>query len=126
MELKKAQKTSWSWSYRQGFKKGIEIAKSNQLQHGYFADEENEKAIYGFQKQVNDKMDKEGNALNYNQIEWRKGAIEGIKYTYGSYGKQKYSPSERREQQHYYGERKSYDGTDFYGEIEELMKIYGN
>lgn len=106
MELKKANK---SWSYKQGFKKGIEISNNNHLEHGYFADEENEMTVKGFQKQINEGVDKNGNKLTYDQIQWRKGVIDGINYTYGKYGtslnKKCESPFEQRLNQHYYGRR---------------------
>lgn len=104
MELKK---TNRSWSYRQGFKKGIEISNNNHSEFGYFADEENEMAIKGLQKQINEGIDKYGVKLTYQQIEWRKGVVDGIYYTYGKYGtslnKKQESPFEQRLNQHYYG-----------------------
>ena len=115
MELKKAIKTTRSWSYKQGFKKGIEISNNNHLQHGYFADEENEMTVKGFQKQINEGIDKNGNKLNYNQIEWRKGVIDAIIYKSGSSGQRKQeSPFEQRLNNHYYGERKPYNGTNYW------------
>ena len=103
-----------SWSYRQGFKKGLEIVNNNHQQHGYFADEENQAALYGFQKQIDEGVDKTGQKLKHSQIEWRKGVIDAIRSKYGSslYRKQE-SPFERRERIHNYGERKPYDGTNF-------------
>ncbi len=77
MELKNANR---SWNYKEGFKKGIEISNNNHLKHGYFADEENEMTVKGFQKQIDEGVDKEGNKLTYNQIQWRKGVVDGIKH----------------------------------------------
>lgn len=114
MELKKANK---NWSYKQGFKKGIEISNNNHLQHGYFADEENEKAIKCFQKQINEGVDKNGNKLTYDQIQWRKGVIDGIYYTYNKLGAtlrhKEEGPFERYQRIHDYGERKAYTGNNY-------------
>lgn len=115
MELKKTNK---SWSYRQGFKKGIEISNNNHSEFGYFADEENERTIKGFQKQISEGVDKNGVKLTYQQIEWRKGVVDGINYTYGKYGtslnKKQESPFERYERLHNYGKPKPYTGTDYW------------
>lgn len=111
MELKKANK---SWSYKQGFKKGLEIFANNHLQHGYFADEENEMTVRAFQHQIDTGVDKDGNKLGYNQIEWRKGVIDAINYKSGSsLQRREESPFERYERIHNYGERKPYDGTNW-------------
>lgn len=114
MELKKALKTTRSWSYKQGFKKGIEIFNNNHLQHGYFADEENERTVRGFQKQIETGVDKQGNKLTYTQIEWRKGVIDAINSKSGSSRQSKeLSPFEQRLNNHYYGEQKPYNGTNW-------------
>lgn len=101
MELKKANK---SWSYKEGFKKGIEISNNNHLKYGYFADEENEMTVKGFLRQIDEGVDKNGNKLTYNQIQWRKGVVDGIRYKNGtSYNSKEQSPFEQRLNQHYYG-----------------------
>ena len=110
MELKKANK---SWSYIQGFKKGIEISNNNHLEHGHFADEENELTVKGFQKQIDEGVDKDGNKLTHSQIQWRKGVVDGIKHKNGTgYCFKEPSPFEQRLNNHYYGERKPYNGTN--------------
>ncbi len=114
MEQTKTLKTTRSWSYRQGFKKGIEIVNNNYLQHGYFADEENEIAIKGFRKQISEGVDKNGVKLTYQQIEWRKGVVDGIMYKCGSSHQREESPFERYERIHNYGEPKPYDGTNYW------------
>lgn len=75
---------SKSRGYKQGFKKGIEISNNNCRQYGYFADEENEKTIKDFQKQIDEGFDKNGNKLTYDQIQWRKGVIDGTKHKNGT------------------------------------------
>lgn len=121
MELKKAIKNTRSWSYRQGFKKGIEISNNNHREYGWMADEQNQLAVYGFQKQIREGVDKQGNKLNQQQIEWRKGVVDGIKQTYSKFGanlmgRREESPFERRERIHNYGEPKPYDGTSHWSE----------
>lgn len=114
MEQTKAIKVNRSFSYKQGFKKGIEIFANNHIQHGYFADEENEMTVKGFQRQIDEGVDKDGNKLTYSQIEWRKGVIDAIRCKSGSNYKFKESPFEQRLNNHYYGERKQYNGTNYW------------
>ena len=95
---------SKSRGYKQGFKKGIEISNNNRRQYGYFADEENEKTIKDFQKQTDEGFDKNGNNLTYDQIQWCKGVVDGIKHRNGTgYCFKDPSPFEQRLNQHYYG-----------------------
>ena len=115
MELNKTLKTARSWSYIQGFKKGIEISNNNHLEHGYFADEENEMTVRVFQKQINEGLDKFGNKLTHNQIQLRKGIIDGIKHKNGTgYCFKESSPFEQRLNRHDYGEKKPYNGTNYW------------
>ncbi len=112
MVLKNANR---SWSYKEGFKKGIEISNNNHLKHGYFADEENEMTVKGFQKQIDEGVDKEGNKLTYNQIQWRKGVVDGIKHKNVTvYCFKERSPFEQRLDEHYYGEKNPYNGTNYW------------
>lgn len=107
--------TPRSWSYRQGFKKGLDMTTNNHVQHGYFADDENKMLLYGFQKQIDEGRDKSGQQLTQNQIEWRKGVVDAIRSRYGSsLDVKRESPFEKREREHYYGEKKPYDGTNWY------------
>lgn len=105
-------KNNRSWCYKQGFKAGLQIARDNLSQHGWLADEENKKAIRGFQRQID-----QGN-LTKNQVEWRQGVIDSIRYTYSQHGAQimpkEESPFEKRLRIHDYGEKKPYDGTKWW------------
>lgn len=116
MELKLAYK---SWSYKEGFKKGISLAQNNHSIYGYFADEENERAVKYFQKQIDDKLDKDGNKLSYQRIEWRKGVVDGINYSYQRFSNPRQaeeSPFEKRLRLHDYGEQRPYNGTNYRSE----------
>lgn len=108
MEIKNNRR---SWSYRQGYKVGLQIVKDNNSKHGYFADEENKKAVCGFQRQI------DNGGLSTNQVEWRKGVIDSIRSSYSKYGahltEREEGPFERQLRIHDYGEKKPYDGTNW-------------
>ena len=105
-----------SFSYKQGFKKGIEIYKQNSS-NGYFSDEDNQKVMRCC-KRYADTGYKKDVALRPTQIEFYYGMYDGIKYCYKQAGtpiyEKKYSNFERYEQNHYYGKENHYDGFGYY------------
>ena len=93
-----------SFSYKKGFKKGIEIYNQNST-NGYFADEDNQKAMKRC-KQYADSGVKDNQPLKQTQIEFYYGMCDGIEYQYKQYGtptcKKQLSKFEEREQRFYY------------------------
>lgn len=99
-------KTQKSLCYKQGFKKGLEIFKSNQSL-GYFADEQNER-IQRTCRNYSDSGYKRDIKLNNNQIDYYSGIADGIIYKFALLGikienKRELSSFEKREYNHYYG-----------------------
>ena len=73
-----------TFSYKQGFKKGIEIYNQNSSK-GYFADEDNQRVMKRC-KQYADSGYKDNQALKQTQIEFFYGMYDGINYKYKQYG----------------------------------------
>ena len=95
-----------SFSYKQGFKKGIEIYSANKSL-GFDSDCKNEKTIMTC-KNYADSGYKDGQILKQTQIEFYYGMYDGIRYSYKQYGiyikEDRESNFEKREKIHYYGE----------------------
>ena len=93
-----------SFSYKKGFKKGIEIYNQNSA-NGYFADEDNQRVMKRC-KQYADSGVKDNQPLKQTQIEFYYGMCDGIEYQYKQYGtptyKKQLSKFEEREQRFYY------------------------
>ena len=105
-----------TFSYKQGFKKGIEIYNQNSSK-GYFSDEDNLKAMKRC-KQYADTGVKDNQPLRQTQIEFYYGMYDGINYKYKQYGtpitNKKTSKFEEYENNHYYGKENHYDGFGYY------------
>ena len=98
-------KTQKSFCYKQGFKKGLEIFKSNQSL-GYFADEQN-KRIQRNCRVYSESGYKRDIKLSKNQIDYYSGIADGINYKFALLGikienKREISSFEKREYNHYY------------------------
>ena len=96
--------TKNSFSYKQGFKKGIEIYNQN-ASEGYFADQNNE-CVMKTCKQYADSGYKNNQPLKQTQIDYYLGMYDGIKYRYKDLGtpiyEKRYSKFEEYEHNHYY------------------------
>ena len=107
--------TKNSFSYKQGFKKGIEIYNQN-FSNGYFADEDNQKAMKRC-KQYADTGYKNNEPLRDTQIDYYYGMYDGIRYGYKKHGTpipdKKYSRFEEMEKQFYYGKENTYNGFGY-------------
>ena len=105
-----------TFSYKQGFKKGIEIYNQNSSK-GYFSDEDNQRVMKSC-KQYADTGCKNNEPLRQTQIEFYYGMYDGIRYSYNQYGtkipNQKRSRFEERETHHYYGKENHYNGFGYY------------
>ena len=105
-----------TFSYKQGFKKGIEIYNQNSSK-GYFADEDNQRVMKRC-KQYADTGVKDNQPLRQTQIEFYYGMYDGINYKYKQYGtpiyNKKISNFEINENKHYYGKENHYDGFGYY------------
>ena len=105
-----------TFSYKKGFKKGIEIYNDNSSK-GYFADEDNQKTMKRC-KQYADTGYKNNQPLKQTQIDYYFGMYDGIKYAYKQHGTpiidKKTSKFERYEHNHYYGKENHYDGFGYY------------
>jgi hypothetical protein len=105
-----------TFSYKQGFKKGIEIYNKNASQ-GYYKDEDNERAMKRC-KQYADTGYKDNQPLRQTQIEFYYGMYDGIRYSYKQKGvsikNEKYSKFENHEKEKHYGKKSHYDGFGFY------------
>ena len=103
--------TKNSFSYKQGFKKGIEIYKENESK-GYYRDQENEKVMKRC-KRYADTGYKNDIALRITQIDYYYGMYDGIRYCYKKHGiripDKGYSRFEEMENQFYYGKENKYD-----------------
>ena len=105
-----------TFSYKQGFKKGIEIYNQNSSK-GYFSDEENLRAMKRC-KLYADTGVKDNQPLRQTQIEFYYGMYDGINYKYKQNGtpitNKKTSNFEEYENNHYYGKENHYDGFGYY------------
>ena len=94
-----------TFSYKQGFKKGIEIYNENST-NGYYSDQNNERVMNRC-KQYADTGYKNNEHLRQTQIDYYLGVYDGIRYQYKQYGTflpdKKLSKFEQREHLHYYG-----------------------
>lgn len=96
-----------SFSYKKGFRKGIEIYTDNLRSSGYYADVNNRRTITNCRSYA-DKGFKNNIRLTENQTDYYYGLADGIEYKYKSGGTplssvKQDSPFERREREHYYG-----------------------
>ena len=105
-----------SFSYKQGFKKGIEIYKSNSNK-GYYSDSDNDKVMKRC-KRYADTGNKNGEPLRDTQIDYYYGMYDGIRYGYKQHGiaipDKKYSSFEEKENQFCYGKENHYNGFGYY------------
>ena len=105
-----------TFCYKKGFALGIKIYKENLL-NGYFADEDNLKAMKCFKYYAEIGM-KDDQPLRPTQIEFYYGVHDGIKYQYSRHGtpinKGNDSNFEKYEKEHYYGKDSPYDGFGYY------------
>lgn len=94
-----------SYSYKQGFKKGIEIYTENK-NNGYYSDEDNERVMKSC-KRYADSGYKNGTALKETQIQYYFGMYDGIRYGYKQNGirlpNERFSKFEENERNFYYG-----------------------
>ena len=95
-----------SFSYKKGFRKGIEIYTDNLRSGGYFADSNNKRTMNNCRSYA-DKGFKNNIRLTENQTDYYYGLADGIEYKYKSGGTplspvKQDSPFERREREHYY------------------------
>ena len=101
-----------TFSYKLGFKKGIEIYNQNSSK-GYYSDEENNRAMKRC-KQYADIGYKNNQPLRQTQIDYYYGIHDGIRHGYkqhGSYIPEKnLSKFEQYEHNHYYGKENHYNG----------------
>ena len=108
--------TKNSFSYKQGFKKGIEIYNENKSQ-GYFADQENERIMRRC-KTYADTGYKNNEQLRETQIDYYFGMYDGIRFAYKKDGisipYKKYSRFEEYETNFYYKNKNHYDGFNCY------------
>ena len=104
--------TKNSFSYKQGFRKGIQIYNENSNK-GYYSDQDNEKTMKRC-KQYADTGYKNNEPLRDTQIDYYYGMYDGIRYGYKKHGNpipdKKYSRFEEQEKQFYYGKENHYDG----------------
>ena len=104
--------TKNSFSYKQGFRKGIQIYNENSSK-GYYSDQDNEKTMKRC-KQYADTGYKNNEPLRDTQIDYYYGMYDGIRYGYKKHGNpipdKKYSRFEEQEKQFYYGKENHYDG----------------
>ena len=105
-----------TFSYKLGFKKGIEIYNQNSLK-GYFADEDNQKLIKRC-KYYADTGYKNNLPLKQTQIDFYLGMYDGIRYQYKKHGTPipeiRTSKFEEHVNNHYYGKEKHYYGFGYY------------
>ena len=108
--------TKNSFSYKQGFRKGIQIYNENSSK-GYYSDQDNEKTMKRC-KQYADTGYKNNEPLRDTQIDYYYGMYDGIRYGYKKHGNpipdKKYSRFEEQEKQFYYGKENHYDGFWYY------------
>ena len=104
-------------SYKRGFAKGIEICNTNLKNEGYYADDNNKRAVNAFRHYA-ETGNKKGIPLNNGQIEYFYGMADGIEYHYKKQGtplfdKKPLSGFQKYEQEHYYGKPNNhYDNID--------------
>ena len=105
-----------SFSYKQGFRKGIQIYNENSSK-GYYSDQDNEKTMKRC-KQYADTGYKNNEPLRDTQIDYYYGMYDGIRYGYKKHGiaipDKKYSSFEEKENQFYYGKENHYNGFGYY------------
>lgn len=105
-----------SFSYKQGFKKGIEIYNENSSK-GYYSDQDNEKTMKRC-KQYADTGYKNNEPLKATQVDYYYGMYDGIRFGYKKHGtlipEKKSSRFEEQEKQFYYGKERHYDGFGYY------------
>lgn len=105
-----------SFSYKKGFRKGIEIFKENK-QDGYFSIDEDIHAMKACMRYADNRM-KNGEELKQTQVDYYNGIADGLRFSLKQYGiripQKEESYFERKERLHNYGKPRPYDGFKFW------------
>lgn len=105
-----------SYSYKKGFRRGIEIFNQNK-QEGYFSIDEDIKAMKICMR-IADNKTKNAKPLTPSQTDYYNGIADGLKYILKQYGitipQKTESSFERKEKLHNYGKPRPYDGFKFW------------